>query len=167
MNGLNRIIIHWTAGSWTPNDIDKQHYHFLITGNGKVVLGKFKPEDNINCKDSKYAAHCGGGNTGSIGVAVCGMLEYKNPREQGIYPLRGVQLESMFNLVAQICKKYKIEINSANVMTHKEFGEKHPDTSSAGKIDICFLPLFPSVQPEKVGDFIREKVLWYYNKEGV
>ena len=68
---MKRIILHWTAGANEPNNTDYQHYHYLVNGNGVVVKGKYNPEDNLNCNDGKYAQHTGGGNTGSIGVAMC------------------------------------------------------------------------------------------------
>mgnify|MGYP003620530055 FL=1 len=61
--GLDKIIIHWTAGAPVPNAVDKEHYHFIIDQEGKAHIGNYKPEDNINCKDGKYARHTGGGNT--------------------------------------------------------------------------------------------------------
>ncbi len=63
---MNKIIIHWTAGTYQPNTTDLEHYHFLIDGEGKKHNGKYKPEDNENCNDGKYAAHTGGGNTGAL-----------------------------------------------------------------------------------------------------
>lgn len=164
MGKLKKIIIHWSASSWTPNAHDLECYHQLITGNGKVQFGKYKPEDNINCKDGKYAAHCGGGNTGSIGIALCAMHGYINPRNIGAYPIRMIQLESLYNAIALDCKKYHIDITPETVMTHYEFGKKHPDTSSAGKIDITFLPTHPELKPDDIGDFIRDKAKWYLLK---
>ena len=58
---MKRIIIHWTAGFGSPNFVDKKHYHYLIDSSGGVHNGDFKPEDNENCNDGKYAAHTGGG----------------------------------------------------------------------------------------------------------
>ena len=80
---MKRIIIHWTAGRLQPNSTDYQHYHFLVTGGGVVIQGKYNVGANEKCKtDGKnnpmYAAHTGGGNTGSIGVAMCGMYTPKN-----------------------------------------------------------------------------------------
>lgn len=159
---MNNIIIHWTAGAWFPNPTDKEHYHFLIDKNGKVINGKFKVEDNENCYDGKYAAHTGGGNTGAIGVAMCGMFNFKNSKNIGSYPLTKVQCEACFKLVAQLCKKYYINID--NVVTHYEFGLAHPTTSSKGKIDIIFLPPYPEIKQNQIGDFIRNKVKWYFKK---
>lgn len=163
---MKRIIIHWTAGANQPNNTDYQHYHYLINKDGVVTLGKFPVSANEVCKnDSKgnplYAAHTGGGNTGSIGVSMCGMAGFKGVNEVGKYPLTRIQCEKTFKLVAELCKKHNIAITSSNVLTHYEFGKAHPNTSSAGKIDIVYLPPFPDVQRSKVGDFIRNKVRWY------
>ena len=73
---MKKIIIHWTAGRYVPNSVDLLHYHFLIDKYGRINYGIFKPEDNENCYDGKYAQHCGGGNTGCIGVSCCGMFNF-------------------------------------------------------------------------------------------
>ena len=158
---MKRIIIHWTAGTGSPNSVDKQHYHYLIDSNGGVHNGVFKPEDNENCSDGKYAAHTGGGNTGSVGVAVCGMCGFVSNVNTGKYPLTKIQCEAMFKLCAQIAKKYNISVTPQSVMTHYEFGLKNPSTTSKGKIDIVYLPPYPEVEKSKIGDFIRNKVKWY------
>lgn len=160
---MNKIIIHWTGGAWFPNATDKEHYHFLIDKNGKVINGKFKVEDNENCNDGKYAAHCGGGNTGAIGVSMCGMYVPKGVNIKDTkFPLTKKQCEACFKLVAQLCKKHLINLN--NVLTHYEFGQAHPKTSSAGKIDIIYLPPYPEIKQNQIGSFIRNKVKWYIEK---
>jgi len=161
---IKRIIIHWTAGTNQPNKIDYEHYHYLINGDAVVMNGKYNVSDNENCADGKYAAHTGGGNTGSIGVSMCGMAGFKNSANVGSYPLTKKQVERMFKLVAELCKKYGLKISADTVMTHYEFGLKHPKTSSAGKIDIIYLPPYPDVKSSAVGNFIRSKVKWYYKK---
>ena len=160
---LKRIILHWTAGQNAPNETDKKHYHFMIDGDGNVHSGKYKPEDNENCKSGGYAAHTGGGNTGSIGVALCGMLDFHDKNKVGNCPLTKTQCEAAFKFMAELCKKYKIEVTPETILTHKEFGDSHPKTTSHGKIDICYFPPYPEVKPAEVGDFIRNKVLWYLN----
>lgn len=161
---MNKIIIHWTGGGWFPNATDKEHYHFLIDRNGKVINGKYKVEDNENCSDGKYASHCGGGNTGAIGVAMCGMYGFKNLKSVGSYPLTRIQCESCFKLIAELCKKYNIKITPRTVQTHYEFGLTHPKTTSAGKIDIIHLPAYNNIKQFEIGSFIRNKVKWYINK---
>ena len=158
---MKRIVIHWTAGTNKPNATDLQHYHFVIDSEGNVYKGKYKPEDNENCNDGKYAQHTGGGNTGSIGVSMCGMAGFKNVNNVGNYPLTRIQCEKCFSLCAELCKKYNIAITSSNVLTHFEFGKAHPKTTSIGKIDIIYLPPYPNVTRGQIGDFIRNKIRWY------
>ena len=135
----------------------------MIDKNGKVINGKFKVEDNENCNDGKYAAHCGGGNTGAIGVSMCGMYVPKGVNIKDTkFPLTKTQCEACFKLVAQLCKKHLINLN--NVLTHYEFGQAHPKTSSAGKIDIIYLPPYPEIKQNQIGSFIRNKVKWYIER---
>ena len=49
-------------------------------------------------------------------------------------------------------------------MTHCEFGICNPDTSSAGKIDITYLPPYSWVAKRDIGNFIRTKIRWYKEK---
>jgi hypothetical protein len=49
-------------------------------------------------------------------------------------------------------------------MTHYEFGQKNPKTTSYGKIDIVYLHEYPSLKANEIGDFIRNKIRWYYGK---
>lgn len=161
---MKRIIIHWTAGTNFPNSIDLTHYHFVVDKNGKVIEGKYKPSDNLNCYDGRYAAHTGGGNTGSIGIAACGMLGYNDPKHVGQFPLFEVQMEALFKKCAELCKQYTIVISPATVLTHYEFGKQNPKTDSARKPDISFLPYKPELKSEEIGNYIRGKVKWYYER---
>lgn len=160
---MKRIIIHWTGGIGKPNQHEKECYHYLIDATGKKHEGIYKPEDNENCYDGKYAQHTGGGNTGSIGVALCGMFNYRNRSDIGISPLTKIQCEAAFKLVSELCKKYNIKITPETVLTHYEFGKSHPKTSSYGKPDITFLPPYSYLQPDEIGNFVRNKVKWYLN----
>lgn len=163
---MKRIIIHWTGGANTANATDKQHYHYMIEANGEVKTGKFPVLANEKCREDAnghalYAAHTGGGNTGSIGVALCGMWGFKNIKNIGCYPLVKKQCERAFKLIAELSVKYGIPINENTVMTHYEFGLKHPKTKSHGKIDIIYLPPYSYLKANQIGDFFRSKALWY------
>ena len=153
---MKRIIIHWTGGAYFPCETDLSAYHFLIDKNGKIYKGIYKPEDNENCSDGKYAKHCGGGNTGAIGVALCAMAGFDLKNKKTPYPITEEQLISLFELLSELAQKYKIDKNF--IMTHYEFGRKNPKTSSYGKIDITYLPPFSKLKPEQTGDFIRSKI---------
>lgn len=158
---MEKICIHWTAGGHVPTDYEKQFYHFLVDSLGKVCAGKFKPEANLVCKKGMYAAHCGGGNTKCIGVSMCGMAGFKSKSNVGDFPITKVQFESAMKLCAELAKKYNIKITPDTVFTHYEFGKKHPETTSEGKIDIVFLPPYPWIAPDDCGSFIRSKIRWY------
>lgn len=159
MGSLNKIIYHWTAGTNVPNATDLAHYHYLVDASGKVYEGNYKPEDNLSCKDGHYAKHCGGGNTGAIGIAVCGMATVN-------YPLTHRQLEAACKLGAELSYKYGIPITNKTILTHSEFGNSHPHTTSYGKVDINELPCVCVWGREACGDWIRNKVNWYKSKIG-
>lgn len=161
---MKRIIIHWTAGAYSPNNTDLEHYHYLIDSKGGVHNGKYKPENNENCADGRYAQHTGGGNTGSIGISLCGMLGFSSRYSVGKYPLTKAQCERCFKLIAELSKKYNIPITPKTVMTHYEFGRFHPNTTSKGKIDIIYLPPYPQYNQFAIGDFIRSKANWYLKR---
>lgn len=161
---VKRIVLHWSAGRYYPGEFEKSFYHYLIDADGKVYCGKYKPEDNDNCQDGKYAAHTGGGNTGSIGVCLCGMSGFKSSSNPGNFPITKIQFESCMKFCAGLCKKYGIEINPNTLFTHYEFGQKNPKTTSYGKIDIIWIPPYPWVGQKDAGNFIRSKVRWYKEK---
>lgn len=161
---MKRIIIHWTAGGYYPNAAEKNYYHFLVDKDGKVYKGKFKPEDNLVCNQGTYAAHTGGGNTGSIGVSLCAMAGFKSKSDCGKYPITAVQFEAAMKLCADLAIKYNIDITPTSVMTHYEFGVKNPKTTSAGKIDIIHIPPYSWVEKNDAGSFIRSKIKWYISK---
>lgn len=158
---MKRIILHWTAGGPVPTSYEKECYHFLVDSLGKVHLGKFKPEANLICRTGMYAPHTGGGNTQSIGIAMCAMANFRNKNNQGNFPITRTQFESAMKLAAQMAAKYKIDIIPGNVMTHYEFGKNNQKTTSNGKIDIVFLPPFPWISRDDIGSFIRSKIRWY------
>lgn len=161
---MKRIIIHWTAGIYYPTNYEKEHYHFLVDKDGKIHNGKFSPNDNKNCTDGKYAQHTGGGNTGSIGIAICGMAGFKNKSSIGNYPILKKQFESCMEFCAKLVKTYGLQINDQSIMTHYEFGKKNPKTTSAGKIDIIYLPPYNWVEKDEIGQFIRAKIKWYLQR---
>jgi N-acetyl-anhydromuramyl-L-alanine amidase AmpD len=149
------IVLHWTGGNYTPCSTDIECYHYLISGQGLVHEGKYKPIDNLNCTDGRYAAHCGGGNTGRIGIAICCRKNINtSPTKR--------QIESMCKLAAELC--YKHGLQPKQVITHAEFGQQHPKTSSYGKIDITEIPYEGIKGVKECGSYLRNKVQWYYTK---
>ena len=80
------------------------------------------------------------------------------------FPITPIQFESCMNFCSELCNKYKLQIGPDTVMTHYEFGKNHPKTTSAGKIDIIYLPPYNWVAKEDIGSFIRSKIRWYKEK---
>lgn len=156
-----KICIHWTAGGLVPSNVDLEHYHFVVDSNGKVHKGSYTPEDNFYIPRGKtrYAKHCGGGNTKTIGIAVCGSGVAWHPP---LMTQKGV--EALLKKCAELCYEYDIPIQETRVYTHYEFGKKHPKTSSAGKIDIYKIPYEPQLDSEEVGEYLRKKIRWYFKK---
>ena len=155
------IIIHWTAGTYHPNETDFEHYHYLVNGDGLVICGNYAPEDNLNCKDGQYAKGAEGGNTGYIHVAFCGMRNFKDKENTGNYPLSEEQCEAGFKFIASLCVRTNIPITPKGVRTHYEFdcarGKK------GRKIDIICLP-YIDLPVDSIGNYIRERINFYLNK---
>ena len=95
MTSLSKICLHWTAGANKPCAVDLESYHYCIDKNGKIYQGNHRPEDNLNCYNGNYAKHCGGGNTGCIGISVCGMAGFDLKNKKTNYPLTQNQIESL------------------------------------------------------------------------
>lgn len=151
---MKRIIIHHTAGTYIPNSTDKKAYHYLVDNNGKVFEGIYKPEDNENCNDGKYAAHTLKGNTGSIGVSACCNMKFNLTTKVSPYPLTLTQFKSICKLCSELCKKYKISVD--NIFTHYGFDLAH--NIKQGKVDITYLPFKPELNPIQVQNYFRNEI---------
>ena len=113
---MKRVICHWTGGDYVPSSGERRHYHLLIDGQGGVTPGlhRIDANESIRAGTSTYAAHTRKCNTGSIGVACCAMLD-ATPRDFGEYPLKTSQWKAMAGVVAQLCKRYGIEVTPQTV----------------------------------------------------
>lgn len=161
MAGLKRIILHWTAGSYTASARALDAYHFIVEGDGTVVEGDYAPEDNIRIRAPHYAAHTGRFNTGSIGVSVAAMAGAKGwpSMKPGRYPITQAQLVALAQLVAKLCRDYGIPVTRETVLTHAEV-EPTLGVKQRGKWDIRWLPGMTLVgNPIEVGDVLRSMVI--------
>lgn len=164
MTSLSKICLHWTAGSNSPCLEDLTAYHYCIDKFGRIYSGTHKPEDNLNCYDGNYAKHCGGGNTGCIGLALCGMAGFTTDKKQTKYPLTQKQVEAFCCLAAYLSVKYGILITDKSVFTHYEFDQKRPKNKREGKIDITYIHYLPNLSPNSIGIYLRQKISWYRYK---
>lgn len=153
---MKRIIMHWSAGTHTVSNLDREHYHFIIDGSGKVHTGTHTPEDNLNTGDGRYAAHTRGCNTAAIGVAVAAMAgAVERPFNAGKYPITPAQVTALVKLVRELAAKYGIPITRETVLSHAEV-ERTLKIKQRGKWDIAWLPgMLQTGDPVQVGDHIR------------
>jgi N-acetyl-anhydromuramyl-L-alanine amidase AmpD len=156
---MKRIIIHWTAGSHKASSVDKEHYHMIVNGDGTVVNGDHKIEDNLSTADGVYAAHTKGANTGAIGVAMAGMLGAEGPDKLGSYPLTNLQWDACMALVKRLAAKYNIPVTPSTILSHAEV-HSILGIKQNGKIDISFgVPGKPELKTARAcGNYIRSLV---------
>lgn len=157
--GLSRIIWHWTAGTHVVSSLDRDHYHFIIAGDGSTVEGNRAPEANINTRDGLYAPHTLNCNTGSIGIAVAGMHgAAERPFSAGGFPIREVQVTAIVNLTASLCRKYGIPVTPRTVLSHAEV-QPTLGIAQRGKWDISWLPgMNAASDPVAIGNILRGRV---------
>ncbi|PZQ49774.1 MAG: N-acetylmuramoyl-L-alanine amidase [Rhodovulum sulfidophilum] len=159
---MKRVILHWTAGTNVVSALDRQHYHRIVDGEGSVFAGVWPIEANerINPKGPvTYAAHTLNCNTGAIGVALAGMKgAVEAPFSAGLYPINELQLRAAAQLVAYLCRQYRIPVSPTTVLTHAEV-QRTLGIAQRGKWDIARLPWRPDlVGARPVGDHIRALV---------
>lgn len=156
---MARVIVHWTAGTYTANADDREHYHILIEGDGKLIRGKYTIKDNVSSADGVYAAHTRNCNSGSIGVSLCCMAgAVESPFNAGAYPMREVQFDTLAEVVANLCANYKIQVTPQTVLSHAEV-QGTLGIVQAGKWDYTRLAFDPSISGAKAcGDRLRAMV---------
>ncbi len=157
---ISRIIFHWTAGQNKASDLDREHYHILIEGDGKLVRGK--PSIALNTEPKAkagYAAHTLNCNTGSIGVSLCGMAgAVESPFSAGKQPITRSQWNALAEVLAQLCKRYGIGADRKTVLSHAEV-QTTLKITQRGKWDIARLPFDTSIHGAiPIGDQMRSMV---------
>jgi len=157
---MKRIILHWSAGGHTPSNLDKEHYHYIIAGDGTVVPGKWPVSANEKPVKGKYAAHTLNCNTGSIGVAVAAMAgAVERPFNAGKAPITPAQVKALAALCRDLAAKHKIPVSRETILSHAEV-QPTLGIKQRGKWDIAWLPGMKSPgDPVAVGDKIRAMIL--------
>ena len=153
---MERIIVHWTAGSYIVSSTDLEHYHIIVDGDGVLYRGDHSIKANVSTSDADgYAAHTKSLNTGSIGIsAACMAGASESPFQAGGYPLKLVQWMTLSAIAADLCIAYGIEVTPETVLQHGEV-EDHLGVEQSGKWDINVLPWAPE---EDAGDLFRQNV---------
>ena len=156
---MKRIIAHWTAGSYKVSALDREHYHFIVSGAGEIVKGDHDVSDNVNTGDGDYAAHTRGCNTGSIGISLACMAgAEENPFDPGAFPMNRTQWDAMIRAIAQLCVFYDIPVMANTVLSHAEV-QGTLGVVQRGKWDFTRLAFDNSVKGAKAcGDRMRMEV---------
>lgn len=155
---MKRIIIHWTAGTHNVSEADKEHYHFIVSGDGKVVAGDHEVADNLSTADGDYAAHTLGCNKDSIGISMACMGNAVEGKSDGPWPMTRVQFDAMIAKVRELAGRYKIPVTPQTILTHAEV-QPTLGIRQRGKWDITRIPFMPDLKGHKAcGDFIRAAV---------
>lgn len=148
------VIGHWTGGNHTPNGLDLTSYQLLIDSTGKRHSGLA-----VGCTSST-----GGMNSLTYNIACCGGLSTSK--------ITTVQFEAFCKVCAEKLKLYNLTLDK--FYTHAEIGEMCNNKSitklliwnnylraNIGKIDLTILPALEG-SPQKTGDYLRNKINWYY-----
>jgi len=155
---MRRVIVHWTAGGHRANDVDRAAYHILVEETGRLVRGTHSIADNLNTADGDYAAHTLGCNTRSIGVSMCCMADCcQKPFHAGRFPMSERQWTAMLHVVAQLCRRYGIDVTPTTVLGHGEV-QQNLGIKQKSKWDPMVLPFRPELAPAQVGALLRECV---------
>jgi hypothetical protein len=156
---MKRIIVHWTAGRHFASALDKQHYHFLVEVDGKVVQGQWAVKTNEKPIKGRYAAHTLNCNSDSVGVALCCMAgAVEEPFSSGDFPMTKVQWNAAMILIANLCKQYNIPVTRETVLSHAEV-QGTLKIPQRGKWDITRLSFDPAwIGAMHCGDYMRASV---------
>ena len=162
---MKRIIFHWSAGTHKASELDKKHYHFIVEGDGTVVTGKYKPEDNLSTADGVYAAHTLNCNKDSIGISLACMAgAVEAPFSSGKYPMTKAQWDAGVALGAKLAKLYKIPVSTKTVLSHAEV-QGTLGIKQKGKWDFTRLSWAPDVKGATAcGNLLRNQIEKELNK---
>jgi hypothetical protein len=161
---INRLVMHHSAGSLTPTAFDLQHYHRMVTGEGKVLSGKFPISANAighKLASGTYAAHTLNLNNGAIGLGMACMAgaEWASPRACKAFP-RPEQVDAFVAEAARLCGLYGITVTRKSVLSHAEV-QTTLGVIQKGKWDFDYDPygVLDTRDPVKIGDMLRDRII--------
>lgn len=154
------VVVHWTGGGHRATGVDREAYHYVVEGDGSIVVGRWPVAANMRkVSGSDYAAHTGGWNSYRVGIALAGMKGYTSPAAVGNFPLRHVQVERLAMLAGYFLELGGLDpMNPDDLCTHQEVWTIHRIKGNRNhqKLDIEHLPFRPELKPDQVGDYLRE-----------
>lgn len=156
---MDYIVTHWTAGSHHASELDKEHYHIIIEGDGRLVRGDHPITDNANTADGDYAAHCRLCNTRAIGVSVAAMRgATETPLHYGDSPVTREQWDALVQVCADLAERYGIPVTNKTILGHCEV-QRNLGRKQNGKWDPWRVEWFPNKDRYQIGDSFRNDVV--------
>ena len=161
---MEKIVVHWTAGTYDISANDRSHYHFLIDRYGGGHRGDNPVSGNARDNPSgDVTSHVKNMNTGSIGISVAAMgnaIEY--PFDAGEWPMTRIQFLALCKACAELAEAYAIPVLKDTILMHGEVTD-NCNVPQDGKWDIGHLPWTDKFESSyEVGDYMRtivEKII--------
>jgi hypothetical protein len=156
---MTYITVHWSAGAYEVSSSDKEHYHFIVDGGGRVVRGDYSIKANVSTGDNDgYAAHTNQANTKNIGIAAACMAgATESPFNAGKYPLTELQWMTLAKIAAELAVRYGIPCDRTKILSHGEWQSTN-GVPQSGKWDINKLPWSSGLSKSEVNDQFRQHV---------
>lgn len=118
------IYLHWTAGHYGQFFED---YHINIDEDGTIYIST----DDL----SEIKSHTWRRNSGAVGIALACAYN-ASPDDLGEEPPTRYQVDTMAEVVAVLCKAFRIPCDIYHVLTHAEAADNKDDDKQFGDDDL-------------------------------
>ena len=141
---MERIVCHWTAGTYDISDNDASHYHVILDRYGVAHRGDNPISGNARENPvGPVTSHVKNMNTGSIGIAMAAMGDaIESPFDPGPWPITRIQFLRFAQACAELCAFYEIPVTDTTLLQHGEVQE-NCGVAQSGKWDVGRLPFAP------------------------
>ena len=181
VDGIERFVLHWTAGGHLAHPDERLRYHILVEHDEGPTPDPADDEINVLAgvaiernagsvsgmpgahreAEIGYAAHVRGFNSGSLGLSLCGMrgaVDYRpgGDVDPGPSPITSRQVEVMIGLIVQFLTICGYAPTEDRVFSHWEAGTLH-GRPQGGRWDIGWIPGHVFARRD-VGPWIRRQV---------
>lgn len=179
-----RIVLHWSAGTHIAEPFQDSEgnwhdprlsYHMLIEWDGAraVAMAGVPLANNMrrlgqgDVSAAKagdpargYAAHIGGWNSFSMGIALCGMKGAwaRHVIDRTDWPITAEQVQTLIGMTANATAIYELPVDDHHVFTHYEAWAIHDDERHSDRWDIGWIPQEPDLEIDDVGPWLRQQI---------
>jgi hypothetical protein len=149
------ISLHWTAGYYTPNELEMAHYHGgVIYEDGRATAEKWNDYNRV-------LPHTYGRNGELIGLTVCAMAN-ATTGNFGPAPVRPEQIDELCLMAAEVA--YLKGIDTSQIRTHAEwaiidgYGPQSGDRETRWDLSILNPGPCTAEIARKNGDELRRRI---------